>query len=256
MLLQKLSWAGVLIQSEDTVILIDPLGRTPEGQEKPLAGRVGEPLEPLLTFDQLPKPTAILISHIHPDHFDPISITQSFGTDLPVLVPIESVEMVKQTGLTNVIGVTVGYTETYNTVTVKAAQSVDGYGTPQVSWIVEGKGGKVIHFSDTLFHGYWWRIAREHGPFEAACLPVNGPVLEVYGLPQQSVLPACMTPEEAVEAAKILGAKRLVPIHFGTFHNPPYYIETPNLIERLERRAAERDVPLTILQAGESVQFS
>lgn len=256
MRLQKLSWAGILIQSEDTTILIDPISKTPTGQEKPFAGRLGEPLEPLITFDQIAKPTAVLISHIHPDHFDPESILEFYGPDMTILVPAENVETVKNTGLKNVTGVSVGFSKNIGNLIVKAAESVDGYGSPQVSWIVQGPKGNVIHCSDTLFHGFWWKIAREHGPFEAACLPVNGPILEVFGLPQQSILPACMTPEEAVEAANLLWAKKLVPIHYGTFNNPPYYTEAPDLLERLKQRANDRGVNVAILEAGESHNIS
>lgn len=99
-------------------------------------------------------------------------------------------------------------------------------------------------------------MAREHGPIDIACLPVNGPILEVYGMPKQSGLPACMTPEEAVEAAMILGVQTLIPIHYGTFHNPPYYSETPHLMERLQRRAQEQKVNVEMLRPGESMTLA
>ncbi|WP_367756088.1 hypothetical protein [Ammoniphilus sp. 3BR4] len=65
-----------------------------------------------------------------------------------------------------------------------------------------------------------------------------------------------MTPEEAVEAAKILGVQKLIPIHYGTFNNPPNYIETPNLMERLQCRAQEQKVDLEILIPGEPLNLS
>jgi hypothetical protein len=50
-LIKKLSWAGVSIQSKDTVLLIDPLGRTPRGQEKPFSARIGEAVYSDSQFD-------------------------------------------------------------------------------------------------------------------------------------------------------------------------------------------------------------
>lgn len=256
MLVQKLSWAGILVQLDETVIIIDPLGSTPSGQENPFAARLGDPLESIFPLDRIPKPTAVLITHLHADHFDHEAIQIYFSSDIPVLVPQEAVALAEKTGLKNVLGVSVGDSVTYGSLIVKAVQSMDGYGTPQVSWIVEGEQGKIIHCGDTLWHGYWWRIAREHGPIDIACLPVNGPILDVYGMPTQSGLPACMTPEEAVEAAKILGVQKLIPIHYGTFHNPPYYIETPHLMERLQCRAQEQKVNLEVLRSGQSLDLS
>ncbi|WP_367756090.1 MBL fold metallo-hydrolase [Ammoniphilus sp. 3BR4] len=90
-------------------------------------------------MDQIPKPTAICITHLHADHFDYESIQIHWGSDIPVLVPQESAGLAEKTGLKNVVGVPIGYSEEFCTLVVKAVQSMDGYGTPQVSWIAEGK---------------------------------------------------------------------------------------------------------------------
>lgn len=72
---------------------------------------------------------------------------------------------------------------------------------------------------------------------------MNGPILDVYGMPKQSDFPACMTPTEVVEAAKIFGVRK-------------FYSKTPNLMERLRRRAQERRVTLEILISGERLNLS
>jgi len=254
MIMQKLTWAGVAISCEGTTILIDPIGNTSDHPEKPLAARMGEPRETIFPLTHITNVSSIFVTHLHPDHFDPDAISAVFGSDIPVHVPEESVESARKTGLRNVVGLSAGEKVNVGTLRVTAAPSVDGFGAPQVAWIVTGGGRNVIHCGDTLWHGYWWRIARQHGPIEAAFLPVNGAVLHIPGLPEQSSLPACMTPEEAVEAARLLGAGRLVPIHYHTFHHPPFYIETPNLIERLTKRAQERAVHVALLEPGEKLE--
>ncbi|GAX90298.1 MBL fold metallo-hydrolase [Effusibacillus lacus] len=256
MIVQKLSWAGIAVSDGETSVVIDPIGDTKHIVERPLAARLGTPTEPLYPLSEIPSVTAVLISHVHPDHFDHLSIMAAYGEDIPVLLPIESVEIARKTGLKNVIGVTVDDRFTYGKLDVTASYSVDGYGTPQVSWVVGGNGKKIIHCGDTLWHGYWWKIARQHGPIDVACLPVNGAILEIEALPQQSILHACMTPEEAVEAAKLLQANKLVPIHFNTFKNPPYYIETPNLLARLITSSKQREVDLEILAPGETTDLT
>ncbi|MDF2683675.1 MAG: hypothetical protein K0R47_4865, partial [Brevibacillus sp.] len=155
-------------------------------------------------------------------------------------------------GLKGVIGAAVGTTfELGDGVTVTAAPSVDGVGDVQVAWIVEGAGRRVIHCGDTLWHGYWWKMAQSFGPFDAAFLPVNGAVLEMPGrLP--SAQPICLTPEQAISAATILGAKTLVPIHYGAVHSPPVYTETPNLLPRLAA-AAEGKVKLSVMKPTDTI---
>ena len=47
-----------------------------------------------------------------------------------------------------------------------------------------------------------------------------------------------MTPEEAVVAAHIMRAKRVVPIHYGALHKAELYVETPYPAESLRAKAA------------------
>ena len=77
--------------------------------------------------------------------------------------------------------------------TLTALPAVDGIGDPQVSWLVEADGVRILHLGDTTFHGYWWRMARRHGPFDVVLVPVNGAVLE---------LPAPTTGQPAARRAR------------------------------------------------------
>ncbi|MCH6269100.1 MBL fold metallo-hydrolase [Neobacillus citreus] len=251
MLLKKLSWATVVLESNETSILIDPLGAPIKGQDQLLAAKLGEPLEPLVSLRTIKRPDAILVTHFHPDHFDYQSVLDSFGDDVPLYLPKESESYAAKCGFINVIGVRPNEDFIINHVKVSAFYSVDGFGSPQVSWIVNDGAHTIVHCGDTQWHGFWWRMEQQYGPIHAACLPVNGPILHVAGLKAQSSLPACLTPEEAVEAVKILNAEYLVPIHYGTFNNPPFYIEAKNVEERLMQRGNELAVNIKILRPNE-----
>jgi L-ascorbate metabolism protein UlaG (beta-lactamase superfamily) len=253
---KKLSWATVFIESKDTFILIDPLGAPINGQDRALAAKLGEPLEPLVSLRTINRPNAILITHFHPDHFDYQSVLDCFGEDVPIYIPKESTDYARQLGFKDVVGVRLNEDFKINHVTISASFSVDGYGSPQVSWIISDGDYTVIHCGDTQWHGYWWRMEQQYGPIHAACLPVNGPILNVYGLKTQSSLPACLTPEEAVEAANILNVEFLVPIHYGTFHNPPYYCETAGVKERLLHRGEELGVNIIFLQPNDKLSLA
>jgi L-ascorbate metabolism protein UlaG (beta-lactamase superfamily) len=97
-------------------------------------------------------------------------------------------------------------------------------------------------------------MARMYGPFDAVLLPVNGAVVELPGM-TPSGQPITLTPEQAVAAAKVLNAARLVPIHWRTVHNPPGYRETPDAGARLAEAAAAEGVQLAVLNNGELIEL-
>ena len=63
-----------------------------------------------------------------------------------------------------------------------------------------------------------------------------------------------LTPPQAVDAAILLGAKTLVPIHYG-LNDPPYYMEVPEPLESLKANAARRGLAVSPLMPGESLQI-
>ncbi len=98
----------------------------------------------------------------------------------------------------------------------------------------------------------WWTIARQYGPFDAAFLSINEAVVEDSGM-TPSGIPITMSPEQAVAAAVILNAKRLVPIHYHVFKNPPRYIEGENLLLRLSVEGKARGQHVLITRQGERI---
>lgn len=246
MQIQRLQWAGVMVKSRQASVMIDPMYSS---FSQRLFGENQEPFYPLEEFGNV---DLIAVTHLHSDHFDPEAIKKAFGDEIIVLVPVEGAEIARQKGLKNVRGVNREETVEHKGMRVTAVHSSDGVGDPQVAWVVEADGRRIIHCGDTLWHGQWWNIARQLGPFDAACLPVNGAVIEEPGA-VASGQPICLTPEQAVAAASVLGAELLIPIHFGSFHNPPFYSQTPHLLERLEASAADKKVSLRLLQHKESM---
>jgi len=66
--------------------------------------------------------------------------------------------------------------------------------------------------------------------------------------------PGVLTPEQAVAAAVILGARVLVPIHYG-ISGMDKYVEVDDPLGRARRAARERDVPLQIMEPGTWLQW-
>lgn len=239
MKIQKLPWAGIRIQTGSASLAIDPLYHFP--------AKFGQSHEPMIPLSEFGPVDAVLVTHHHGDHFDPAAIAAYYGADIPVYMPAEGLKFAEGSGLNRLTGVTAGDSVFIGGLVATAVPAVDGVGDPQVSWVVAGDAKRMIHCGDTLWHGYWWRIKQQYGPFDAACLPVNGAVVEFPGM-LPSGEPITLTPEQAVSAAAVLEAERLVPIHFKAIHNPPLYRQTPNVTERLQASAAGR-VKLEILEA-------
>lgn len=244
MIIQKLPWAGIRVLGESANVVIDPLFHFPS--------KFNPPHEPFYPLNEFGPVDAVLITHHHGDHFDPEAIAAYYGAGIPVYFPKETAHLARETSLTNIHEAALGESFEIGDLTVTATYSVDGIGDPQVAWIVTDGRKKLIHCGDTLWHGYWWKIATAYGPFDAACLPVNAAVLELPGM-TPSGQPISLSPEQAVSAATVLGASILVPIHYIAIHSPPIYSETPNILARLSAANANIKLNLAILNTKETL---
>lgn len=223
MLVRRLTWAGLEIRVPDATVVIDFLGRVPA-----LAQYAGEPTEELLVPSGGPgSVTAAAITHTHTDHFDVAALKEMLVKGAPVLCPTGIADVVADAGFA-ARSVDVWDTVEIGELALTAVPAVDGFGSTQVSWVVSHGDRRVIHCGDTLWHGWWWEIAKRCGPIDAAFLPVNAAVTEFDYLQPPSRVPAVLTPEQAAAAAEVLGAGEAVPIHYGTFNKPPTYISFPD----------------------------
>lgn len=231
---QRLAWAGVRLTLGPDDFYIDPL-------MDPIAwgSALADPLSPIGVGSGR---QFAAITHRHPDHFDPIALRHVVGESGVVVCTPENAAAVAAAGFKPRVG---GLYEPIllNDFTVIAVPAADGYGDPQVSWVVRGGGRRIIHCGDTLWHGAWWHIGRALGPFDAAFLPING--ARFSWRKPVSEIPAVLTPEQAVAAAQVLGARVIVPIHYGV-EGAEGYAEAPDpqthLLDAARRRGQRIDV--------------
>jgi len=255
--LRRLGWAGVEIAFGNETLLIDYIQDT-----KPLVQLRSEH-EVFLASSQPGKASAALVTHLHPDHADPEAIALAVKKNAPVLRPEPAKGTEADLALTNYVenkfsqyDLDIEFVKPWEervigSFKIWSTPAVCGFGDPQVSWVIECGGKKIFHSGDSIFHGSWWRIANHFGPIDVAFLPVNGPIIDFHLLQPSSSLEAVMTPEQAVEAAKILQARLFVPIHYGSLHRPPDYVETENILARLESKSKETNTLLSIKQPGD-----
>jgi len=240
----RLFWAGVQIESRGATLVIDLLEQT--ARMKALLGDPRLPIVPgaeVLDF--------ALVTHLHPDHYDPETLLRKLRPGGKVLCDPANTAKIARDGF-SATGAALYEPISVGPFTVTALPAVDGLGDPQISFLVEAEDIKVMHFGDTLWHGHWWKIRARLGPPNIAFLPINGAITQFPNM-RPSGFPADLMPDQAASAAAILEAKIACPIHYGAFHNPPFYVESPN-VEQTFLAAAERlGVASQIIEPGNEV---
>ena len=83
---------------------------------------------------------------------------------------------------------------------------------------------------------------------------MNGAVLDFPHRQPASGLPAAMTPRDAAGAARALGAREAIPIHYDTFQHPPVYDAIEDAADAFVAAAAAAGVSARIVEAGEVVE--
>ena len=241
--IQRLAWAGIRLQLPGATLFIDPLV-DPQAWGEALA-------DTLVPVDDAVGDASVLITHAHPDHFD-VQATASALQRGGVLAypaglrpsPLPDGVRARPSPLWE--------PQLLGDFTATPVPASDGYGDTQVSWVVGAGGRRIFHGGDTLWHGHWWRIGRQFGPFDAVFLPING---ARFGWRQPvSDLPGVLTPEQAVAAAAILGTRSLVPIHYGV-SGMEEYVEVADPVGRLREAARARSIDVQVVAPGDWVDW-
>jgi L-ascorbate metabolism protein UlaG (beta-lactamase superfamily) len=260
-----LGWAGVEIEADGAALVIDPLadpGATFAALGEEILSRVELP--PVIKPEAQGTAVAGLVSHLHRDHTDAEALAQALvpaamvhepawpgGADAANVALAQANAELERTGLAR-RAVAEWERAEAGPFAISALPAVDGLGDPQVAWLVEADGRRVLHLGDTIFHGYWWRMARRHGPFDVVLAPINGAAVDFPHLQPPSPLAAAMEPEQAAISGELLGARTVVPIHYGGFAVDPWYRPVADPLRRFEAAAFGRSYEVRVLEPGES----
>jgi L-ascorbate metabolism protein UlaG (beta-lactamase superfamily) len=256
-----LGWAGVELEHEGQTVVIDPLA-DPAGTFAGFGAGAREVELPPVELAAGGRAVAGLVSHLHRDHGDAGALAAALAPGAAVHHPAPAEEgnlaLAQADHELGAAGLPRRTVSTWEAVsagpfTCTALPAVDGLGDPQVSWLVEAGGRRVLHLGDTVFHGAWWQMARRVGPFDLVFAPVNGAVIDFPHQQPASPVPATMDPEQAALAGELLGAETVVPMHYGGFAFEPHYRPIADARGRFERAARGRSYRPAALAPGEAL---
>jgi L-ascorbate metabolism protein UlaG (beta-lactamase superfamily) len=263
MRLTRLGWAGIELEAGGDTVVVDPLADT-RAVFAPVVSAAATICVPAVIPAQPGRAVAGLVTHLHRDHADAQALVQALTPGAPVFEPegsggepLENLALAQAEYELTESGLERRRLAPWQSATAGpfelTALPAVGTGDPQVSWLVEGDGRRVLHLGDTANHGYWWRMALRHGPFDAVLVPVNGAVVSFPHRQPASPAPVVLDPEQAAVATEILGAKLAIPIHEQGYECDGLYEPVAGAADRFEAAAQARGVPVRQIAVGEAI---
>jgi N-acyl-phosphatidylethanolamine-hydrolysing phospholipase D len=256
-----LTWIGhatLLVQLDGVNVLTDPHW----GARTSPVSFVGPRrlLPPGVRFDDLPPIHAVVISHDHYDHLDLKTVRRLAREHRPTFfVPLGLKAWFLDAGIDTVVEL--DWWESARladvTITCTPAQHSSGRSitlTDQnqrlwASWAITSPTRRFYFAGDTGYFAGFSEIGRRLGPFDVAALPIGG-----YS-DYTDHHPNHVSPEESVRAFEDLGARLLVPMHWGTFElNREAYREPPDrLLREAQRQGLEE--AMAVLSPGQTIRW-
>jgi L-ascorbate metabolism protein UlaG (beta-lactamase superfamily) len=202
----------------------------------------GNPMCPP-NMKKIDRADVVLLSHGHFDHTGD-ALTVARGTGATTVAIFELSQWLERKGLQNVIGMGIGGTvkvaglEITMTPAIHSSSIVENdtavYVGLAAGFVVRTEDERSFYFAgDTALFGDLRLIAELHKP-EIAFLPIGDHFT--------------MGPEAAALAARMLGVRQVVPMHYGTF---PALTGRP---EDLKRFVDPHGIDVLILKPGETAQ--
>lgn len=206
-----LTWIGhasFLIQTAKHSMLVDPNW----ANWLKIVKRIRQPG---LHAKDLPNIDLVMVTHAHFDHLDRRSLKR-VAANQPIIVPFDVGNLVHDLGYQSVHEL--GYWESFEFDGVKVTL------TPCHHWgarmlhdkhrgfggfVIEAHGRTIFHCGDTAYFPGFKEIGSRFN-IDVALLPIGA-----YDPP--SGREVHMNPEQALQAMDELGAKVMVPMHYGTF---------------------------------------
>lgn len=254
----RVTWLGhstTLIEIDGAVVVTDPIW-SERASPSSIVGPVRYHPPPIALAD-LPRVDAVVISHEHFDHLDMTTVRALSERGVVFHVPLAVGAHLAKWG---VPAERIAEHDWWQDdplpggvhIVSTPARHFNGRGVPWrtgalwTSWSIVGPEHRVFVSGDTGLTEQFREIKKRHGPFDVALLEI-GQYHENWG-------EIHLGPAGALSAFEMLGAKALLPVHWGTFTLA--YHDWSEPAETLFRLAEERKTNLFTPKLGEPVEPS
>lgn len=220
----------------------------------PRIGPVSRLTPPGIALSDLPGVDIVVVTHNHRDHLDPWTIKR-LGAGPTYVVPLGNGPALRALGAQRVVELDWWESTSIGDLSISIVPARHWsmrfpWDRNEALWggcVIRSPEGTAYHSGDTAFFDQFEEIGRRAGPIDWAMLPIGA-----YE-PRWFMEPQHMCPEEAVEAARLLGAKQFVAMHWGTFKLTDEPIgEPPERARARWKEGGGEDERLWILDIGET----
>ena len=219
MKLTYIRWSMTIIETRGLTLVTDPVFRMLGLRQAPK----------VYTWERLPRPDLVFVSHTHPDHFEP-STLKRLPADTPVWMPAGQAGKAAGLGLRALRGVQEWETETVRGVKLTAVPAQHKGG--ELGLIVEGD--RTVYFAgDTSLNRDLFRSLGQRWDLDAVLLPIGD--LRSLGLSIGHI-----GPKKAIHALRQLGEPHVVvPTHYSGMTLGPlmYFGGTPRKLGKALHKA-------------------
>ncbi|MFO1532740.1 MAG: MBL fold metallo-hydrolase [Thermoplasmatota archaeon] len=222
----RVTWVGhatTVVQIGGKTLVLDPVW------SEALPGGIRRMTPPGVAWAGMPAIDGVLVSHNHYDHLDLPSLRR-LPPATPIFVPHGVGAWLRSKGFANVTELDWHQAVPLGELTITLVPAHhwsrrgwrDANRTLWGGWIVKGPDGRQAYFAGDTGYGHFFReIGERHPGIDVAILPIGA-----YA-PKRYNGGAHMDPEQAVRAFKELGARVMVPVHWGTFRLSPEPVAEP-----------------------------
>lgn len=251
----RVTWLGhstLLVELDGVRVLTDPVW----GERVSPVGFAGpKRFHPVpVTLEQLPPVDAVIVSHDHYDHLDYATIRQLVKSDVPFITSLGVGSHLEAWGIAEERITELDWWETVSIaggrahVSAAPSQHFSGRApglrntTAWSSFVVRSDRHAFFFSGDTGLTTEYSSIRERLGPFDLVALEV-GAFHPAWG-------DIHLGPENALKAFELLGGKRFLPVHWGTFNLAMHdWDEPPETLLKLGGSA-----PLLMPELGQAVE--
>ena len=252
----RITWFGhssALLEIDGTNVLIDPLWSERASPVTWAGPKRWYP--PPIALKDLPPIDAVVISHDHYDHFDRATLVALAQNPHPqFVVPLGVGAFLRRWGIPQTRIVELDWWQSAQVgglqIVATPSRHHSGRISPQsdqrlwAGYAFIGDAHRVWYSGDTGFHSALAQIGARLGPFDVTLIEAGQ---------YDATWPDWhLGPEQAVEANRLVGGRKMIPVHWGLIQLAHHSWTEP--AERVLAAAACRGVEVIVPRPGQSVE--